>query len=90
MAEQNKKPELDQDMKDLQALLKTEHGQRFLWRVIEQCKLFHSSFTGNSATFFNEGMRSIGLWLMDECLTADPKATANLIINSKQLEKQDD
>jgi hypothetical protein len=38
--------------------------------------IFRSSFTGNSETFFNEGKRSIGLFVLDELMQAKPDAFA--------------
>jgi hypothetical protein len=64
-------------------LLRVEDAQRFvmgdprgryyLWTLLESCGIFHTSFTGNSATFFNEGRRDVGLRLMAVLEEKTPK-----------------
>lgn len=69
----------DRDLADLKRLLQEDWGRRFVWRVLETSGLFRSSFTGNSTTFFNEGQRNIGLWLVDEVLAADADAYLSML-----------
>jgi hypothetical protein len=88
--EQSEKIGRNREVDDLKAILSTPEGKRFAWRLLERCGVYQSSFTGNSETFFKEGSRSVGLWLIDEFIEAHPKATGELIINSKQLEKDND
>lgn len=45
-------------------VMSTEPGRSFMWEMLSKAGLFRTSFTGNSATFFNEGKRSLGLELM--------------------------
>lgn len=47
-------------------LLSTKQGRSWYWNLLSQCGVFVTSFTGNSATFFNEGKRQIGLMLVAE------------------------
>lgn len=47
-------------------LLSTKQGRAWYWNLLSQCGVFVTSFTGNSATFFNEGKRQIGLMLLAE------------------------
>lgn len=54
-------------------------GQRFLWWLLEQTHVFQTSFTGNSATFFMEGERNVGLKLFALCMEADPAFMQRLI-----------
>ena len=57
---------------DLQAVLTSESGRRFLWYLMHRAHVFRSSFTGNSETFFREGERSMGLFVLAGVLDADP------------------
>lgn len=50
----------------LGSLLSTKQGRSWYWHLLGQCGVFVTSFTGNSATFFNEGKRQIGLQLVAE------------------------
>lgn len=65
------KRDRDRELADVKKLLQQEWGRRFLWRVLDHSGLHRTSFTGNSTTFFNEGQRNLGLWLVDEVLSAD-------------------
>jgi hypothetical protein len=65
------KRERDRELADLKKLLQQDWGRRIVWRVLDYSGLHRTSFTGNSTTFFNEGQRNIGLWLVDEVLSAD-------------------
>ena len=39
-------------------------GMRVLWDLLTFCHIFDIVFTGNSRTFFNDGERSVGLYLL--------------------------
>ena len=52
----------DAGFKDLMA---TPQGRGWVWSLLEECGMFRTSFDpSNSRTFFNEGMRNIGLRVM--------------------------
>lgn len=59
---------------DMAWILSDVRGRRVLWKYLEHCGLFQTSFTGNSTTFFNEGMRNIGLKLIADITTASPES----------------
>ena len=46
---------------DFKWIVSNKRGRRYIWRLLEKAGVFRSSFTGNSATFFNEGQRNLGL-----------------------------
>jgi len=51
---------------DFKWLMNEERGRRFVWRLLEQAGVFRSSFTGNSETYFREGMRNMGLSIISQ------------------------
>ena len=55
--------------KDLRVLYSevfgSEAGQAVLCDLLDFCQAAYPSFTGNSETLFNEGVRSVGIYLMD-------------------------
>lgn len=53
--------EIETEISDLQAIMQSRSGRRFMWGLLSKCGVFQTSFTGNSTTFFNEGRRDIGL-----------------------------
>ncbi len=64
----------EQQITDLKKILATIEGRRFFWRYLSLAGVFHSSFTGNNTTFFNEGKREIGLKLLADLNEAVPQA----------------
>jgi len=40
------------------------HGKRVYANILSRCHVFQTTFTGNSKTFFLEGERNIGLYLL--------------------------
>ncbi len=70
---------------DLKFLLSSKQGRRFLWKQLEFCRVFSTSFTGNSQTFFNEGMRNVGLKLFNDILRAEPESFAVMQRESNEV-----
>lgn len=73
-AKQKEKLGRERELNDLKFLLSSEQGRRFVWRYLELCGVFKSSFTGSSETFFLEGQRNIGLKLLADVMEADPES----------------
>ncbi len=64
------------ELEDVRAILATQSGRRFYWRYLSECGVFRSSFTGDTGTYYNEGMRNVGLKLLADMNEADPDAYA--------------
>lgn len=58
----------------LKFILQSEQGRAIIWKILGDCGIFKSSFTGSSETFFLEGKRSIGLSLLADLMRVDPNA----------------
>lgn len=76
--ERREKRAREQAQADLREVMGTPAGRRVVWRLLERCRLFSTSFTGNSETFFREGERSVGLWLLQELEALAPEAFATM------------
>lgn len=61
--------------------LATPHGKRVLEDLLLQCGVFESSMAGNSQTFFNEGVRSVGLKILS---ALDKRSYQGLLDMEKQ------
>ena len=60
-------------LEDAQAVLETQEGRRFLYKLLADCGVWRSSFHTNAlAMAFNEGQRNIGLLLQARLLKASP------------------
>jgi hypothetical protein len=60
----------DIELADIKQLMDSVQGRRFVWRLLDRTGVFRTSFTGNSTTFFNEGMRNIGLIVLADVMAA--------------------
>ena len=59
----------------LKDVLSRPGGRDFIWRLLIQCGVYDTSFTGDAPhTFFNEGKRQIGLWVLTEIDAADNRS----------------
>lgn len=58
--------ERDRELADIRLVMSSVEGRRFVWRLLEKAGVFRTSFTGNSTTFFNEGMRNMGLMVLGD------------------------
>ena len=63
---------------DLLWLMNQPEGRRFLWRLLQSCHLYESSFTGTSATFFREGERNVGLQVLADITRLCPELYARM------------
>lgn len=61
------------EKEDIKWLMSGKRGRRIMWRLLERTGIFRSSFTGNSETYFREGMRNVGLMLMAQINEACPE-----------------
>lgn len=78
--EEKAKTERDQDLEDVKTLINTPAGIRFFRRMLAEAKVFHTSFTGNSQTFFFEGKRDLALMFLDDICEVAPERVAALMI----------
>lgn len=62
------------ELEDIRLMLELPSGRRFIWRQLEVCGIYKTSMTGNSSTFYNEGMRAVGLALLADIMEAAPES----------------
>lgn len=74
----------ERELEDVRYVLSSAQGRRFMWRYLNGCGLFESSFTGNSTTFFKEGERNVGLRLMADINDSNPDAYVSMIKENKE------
>lgn len=65
-------------------LLGNDDALALIREIFEQTGIFRTSMTGNSQTFFREGQRAIGLWLLNEIHEAAPDKLAGVIVFTKE------
>ena len=75
----------DQDA--LLTILNSESGRWFLMRLLDKTKVNADNFTGNSQTFYNEGMRKVGLLILND-IQVELKQKAELEYINTQIKAQ--
>jgi hypothetical protein len=78
-----------QEIEDIKVVLSTRAGRRFIWRHLTNAGIFQTTFTGNSATFFNEGRRDIGLKILAEVNAASPESYLQMMKEANEGELND-
>jgi len=88
-ARQHDKLALERDRTDLQHVLETQQGRRFLWKLLSDCGVFRLSFQYGDAqsTAFNEGRRGVGLALMVAIQDLDPTLYHRMAKEAHDLEQ---
>ncbi len=75
----------EREVDDLRAVVATPEGRRVMWRMLEHCGVFRSTFTGHGARdAFNEGARNVGLFVMGELAEAEPDVITTMLKESKR------
>ncbi len=69
---------IEREDNDIKKLLTQVEFRRFIWRLLTYTGMYKTSFTGNSTTFFNEGMRSVGLFLLGAVMRASKMSFAQM------------
>jgi len=77
-----------QEVDDFKWIMAHAQGRRFLNRLLDKTGVFRSSFTGNSETFFREGMRNVGLLVMSEMLDLTPELYLKMLKENKTDERK--
>jgi len=73
--EEREKRAAQKEREDFKTLMGTYHGRAFVWRLLEKCKVYVSTFSSDPLQMsFNEGKRFIGLAVMGEVFEVSPVA----------------
>jgi len=79
---------LRRNKSDIKKILSLPEGRRIVWRILGKSKMFHSCFTGNSTTFYNEGARDLGLSITEWIMEADPQLYYLMMQENYREEKE--
>lgn len=63
----------NRQLNDLRVVMSMKEGRRFLWRLMDQCKLFATPIAHDARyTDYNIGKGEIGRFLLSECQQSTP------------------
>lgn len=74
---------------DMKWLMASKRGRRIMWRILDRAGVHRTSFTGNSETFFREGMRNVGLMLLAQITDVSPESYVLMLTEQKTKESND-
>lgn len=74
----------ERELADIKAIMTTQEGRRYMWRMLDKAGIYRSSFTGNSSTFFNEGQRNIGLIILADINESCPDLYLTMIEENRK------
>ena len=87
--EKENKRKIAQERLDLKFVLSHPQGRRVIWKLIEECKVFHSVWDQSLAVInWNEGKRHVGLMLMDWLNEVDPAILYHIAMENKEYGDQ--
>jgi hypothetical protein len=69
----------EQEEADIRWLMGQKAGRRFINRLLALSGVYRSSFTGNSETFFREGMCNVGLMVLADVQRLTPEEFVTML-----------
>lgn len=81
-AEEDEEKRIDrreQNRNDVETVMRSDAGRRFIWRLLGWTHIHQTSFTKNQVTFFKEGQRDVGLKMLGALNDASPDYFPDLI-----------
>ncbi len=78
------------ELDDLQAVLSTASGRRFVWRLIEQAGPLQEAFTGNSTTFYILGKQAFGRRILELILSEFPDLFVIMQKEAKERQQKEE
>lgn len=69
---------------DLEYVMADARGRRVMRAIVASTGVFRSSYTGNSETFYREGRREVGLWLLNLITRAAPDYVYEVLTGEKR------
>lgn len=82
--QKKEKLEREQELEDLKFILGTDAGTRFFKKFFEKARMFSTTFTGNSNTFFLEGHRNFALQYFNDICEVAPEKIAQLMLRKSE------
>lgn len=75
----------EQEVSDFRWVVQDGRGRRFIWRLMREARVFHSSFSAEALTMaHHEGQREQGLKLLNELLELCPEKWLEMINDQKR------
>lgn len=73
---------------DMRWLMSGPRGRRIIHGILEAAGIWRTSFTGNSETYFREGMRNIGLMVLAQINDACADSYTTMMQEAKENDRR--
>jgi hypothetical protein len=85
------KEERRRELTDIGTVLSNASGRRFVWRVLEKCGAFSSTFSKEQLTMaYLSGKQDLGHFIMSEIVASDENLLFKLMKENKTKDKEDE
>ena len=85
MAELQERERRKQELNDLRTILSNSSGRRFMWRLLETCKVFNSVYSQDAHMMaYYSGKQDLGHFLMSEITEADNNLLLKLMKDNRK------
>lgn len=75
------------EQKQLQEIMAFRRGRAFVYRILEQCGIYRTSFASDAmAMAFREGERNVGLRLLAEVTEVSPEKYYTMLKEARERE----
>jgi len=72
-----------QELDDIREITSSVAGRRFMWRLLEHCKVFESIWEPSAKIHHNAGRQDVGHFLMAEVVAADEAVLLKMMSEAK-------
>ena len=80
----------DRELNDIRAVLSTNAGRRFVWKLLERCKAFGSIYDSDSKFMaYLSGQQDLGHYIMAEITETDENLLFKLMKENKKGERNE-
>lgn len=79
----------EQELLDIEFLLKQPQGRRVMWRLLGHAKVFNSIWEPSAKIHYNAGRQDFGFWLLSELEAANSGYVLAMMQENKR-EEQDE
>lgn len=88
--EEREKKRRERDLSDLRKLLNLAEGRRFVWRILEEARVFASCYDNHNGNMaWKEGRRDLGLMIWNDVTLAWPEKFIQMK-NERRSESESD
>jgi hypothetical protein len=83
-AEEKQQTKREMELNDLHHVLGNPRGRRFVWRLLEKCRVFNTVWEPSAKIHYNSGQQDIGHFIMSEIVEADEKYLLDMMKENKK------